>query len=407
MSYFEKTQVIFNQANESALGTLEVSELDFIFQGDFKYGTNTQLWSTGVTSGAGATVDTSSGRLRIQSGSDAAGYAYITSRRIMRYRAGQGTLTRFTPLFTAGIANNIQIWGIGSLSANLPYDGYFFGYNGTSFGLVHYIAGTPTWTAQASWNGDTMNGSGGSGITWDPTKGTPVMIKYPYLGYGNIFFYVQNPTTGAWILVHTIRYANTLATIQLNNPGLQVMGFTLNSGNTTNQTMYLGSVGVAISGTRHYNNPRWATDSNKSGITTENCLLNLKNCTSYNGNTNRGMVRFNSVSFGITTNTLCIVRLKIGVTIGGSPSYATISGTTADQGATITSGNSICSVDVAGTTVTTGTFLFSASCGQTGSQTVDLTSFDLFLAPGEIATWSAFGSASTAVALSVNWSEDV
>lgn len=406
MTYIENEA--FPASMLTAFGTLETAELEPIFQSDFVYGLNTQRWNTATVSGTGAAVDTDARRLRIQSGTDGAGYAYITSKIVIRYRAGQGNVFRATPIFATGTANNTQLWGIGSIASNVPYDGYFFGYNGTTFGIVHYIAGTPTWVARASWNGDKVDGTAGTSFNWNPAYGTPVQIKYPYLGYGNILFQVQNPTTSQWVTVHTIKYANTTATTQLANPSLQVMGFILNSGNTSNLIMYMGSVSVFLSGARSFiSNPKWAADNNKSGITTETCLLNIRNCTTFNGVTNRGVIRLNYLSFGSANNSLSVCRLKLGVTIGGSPSYSTVNGSTADGGVTITSGNSVASVDTAGTTVTGGTYLFNVSVGQNSNISVDLTPLNILIAPGEILTVSGFATASSVLGASVNWSEDI
>lgn len=399
----------FNLANQSAFGTLETAELTPVVQGDWVYGINTQIWSTPVVSGTGATVDTDSSRLRIQSGTASNGYAYIVSRSPVRYRAGEGTLFRITPLFTTGVANNIQLWGMGTISANAPYDGYFFGYNGTSFGIAHYIRGSATWTAQGSWNGDKVDGSAGSSFTWDKTKGTPVMVKYPYLGFGDIFFYVQNPTTGSWINVHTIRYANTVATTQLANPSLHIMGFTLNSGNTTNVTMYSGSVGAFISGVRSFiGNPRWGMDNNKASITTETNILSIRNATTYNGVANRGMIRLSFVTFAASAaNGIAALRFKVGVTLGGTPAFTPISGSTADNGVTITSGNSIASYDTAGTTVTGGTYIGGLICDNPNTTDVGLEQYNVFIAPGETLTLSGFSTISSTIGVCLNWSEDI
>jgi hypothetical protein len=115
MSYFSNVTASFNPANNSAFGTLETAELTPTFQGDFVYGLNTQLWAAGVVNGTGATVDTDAARLRIQSGTASGGYAWIQPKRPARYRAGQGTVARFTPLFTTGVANNVQLWGMGTI----------------------------------------------------------------------------------------------------------------------------------------------------------------------------------------------------------------------------------------------------------------------------------------------------
>ena len=401
--------VYFDSSNQSAFGTLETAELTPVFQGDFVYGLNTQMWKTASTSGTGAAVDTNESRLRIQCGTSSTSYAYIQTVRPARYRAGQGTLARFTPLFTAGAASNIQAWGMFNIASNALYDGYGFGYNGTSLGVVHYVRGTPAWTAQGSWNGDKCDGSAGSSFTWNATLGTPAMIKYPYLGYGDIMFYLQNPTTGTWILCHTIRYANTVATTQLSNPTLSFTGFTANSGNTTNKTMYCGSVGVFISGVRDFvGNPQWSIDNNKSGITTENNIVSIKNATTYNGITNTGLIRLNSISLGSSAASgIAVVRLKKGVTLGGSPSYTTVNGTTADGGVTITSGNSIASYDTAGTTITGGTYIYSISVDNPDTSIVDLLPYDIYIAPTEVLTVSAYSSVSSTISVSVNWSEDI
>jgi len=393
----------FNQANQSAFGTLETGELTPVIQGDWVYGINNQIWLTPVVSGTGATVDTNLSRLRIQSGTNASGYAYIMSRKPARYRAGQGTMFRITPVFTAGVTNNIQLWGMGSIISNAPYDGYFFGYNGTVFGIVHYNRGTPSWVAQVNWNGITLP------FSWDPTKGTPVMIKYPYLGYGDAFFYVQNPLSGAWVLVHTIRYANTSATTELANPSLRVIGFTANSGNTTNVTMYSGSVGVFISGSRLFiSNPRWCMDSIKTAVTTEENIISIRNATTYNGVENRALLRLSYISFGSSAaNGISIIRFRTGATLGGTPSFSPINGSTSDNGVTITNGNSIASYDVAGTTVANGTYSSCITLDNPNSQVFNLEPFELYIAPGETITISSYSSISSTVGVGINWSEDI
>lgn len=368
----------------------------------------------GVTNGTGASVDTDGGRLRIQSGTSATGYAYIMSRRPLRYRPGQGNVLRFTPIFTAGVADNIQIWGIGIITNDAVVDGYFVGYNGTSFGICRYNGGSPNWTYQASFNGDTLDGNGASGININKTYGTPWMIKYPFLGFGDIFFYAQNPTTGEWILAHVIRYANTTNAIQISNPTLTFMGYTLNSGNTSNMTMYCGSVGAFISGIRTFvGNARYGIDNSKTGITAETNIVTLKNAITFNTVANKGLMRLQSLSLSATAvnGTTVTVRLKTGVVLGGTPAFSTINGTTADNGCTITSGNSIATYDTAGTTVTGGNYIYNINCSAgnngSGGAFVDLIPYEIFIAPGEQLTISASSANNAGVGISVNWSEDI
>ena len=475
-------QIAFDPSNQSAFGTLETAELTPVFQGDFVYGLNNQIWEThyyftvtspasppavgdiytnnngnfaidyssgsvlicdgtsdpaasgnlardygsrtnpivfsafsskvGFTFGTGASVDTDSSRLRIQSGTSSTSLAYIQSRRPIRYRAGQGQVIRMTPIFGTGVVNNTQSWGVGFVSGSAIYDGYFFENSGSSFGIGHYIRGVANRTVQSAWNGDKCDGSSGTSFTYDPTKGTPVMIKYPYLGFGDIEFFMENPSNGRWVLVHTIQYANTVNTTQVSNPTLFLIGFNSNYGNTINKIMYCGSVGAFISGERSFtSNPKWAIDSTKTNPTTETSIVTLKNCSLYNGVVNRGMMRLHSITVALSGpgNQYGIVRLKIGSVIGGSPSFTPINGTATDTGvaSVLTSANSIVAYDTAGTTVTGGNLIFNTTIGTTGQVFCDLFPYEFFVAPLEILTISGFVSANAVLTVTINWSEDI
>lgn len=414
MSYSLKQLVQFEPSNLSPFGTFEVGELTPVIQMDFIYGINSQ---TGLaTTANSATVDTNLGRLRLQSGTNSAGSGIFNSRNVAKYRAGQGMVARFTGVFATGTANNTQTIGVGS-----SVDGYFFGYNGTAFGILHRNSGTGslvnTWINQTAWNGDKCDGTGASAFTINPQLGNLMMIKYPYLGYGDVTFFIQDPVTSRFLLVHTIRYANTATTTQASNPSIFFYAQNLNSGNTTNLTMYVGSASVFISGKRSFiGNPKWATNNSKTGITAETVIFNLRNATTYNTVTNRGFIRLNSITIGATAVAASIItiKLKMAATIGGSPSFTTIDGTTGDAGVTITSGNSIASVDTAGTT-SGGNYIFNLTVGVGGGATtdggnstvLDLTPYEIFIAPAE--TLSVTGTATTTagIAVGLSWSEDI
>jgi hypothetical protein len=388
-------------ANLGAFGDLETMELMPLCQLSFATGLREQLLTTSTANSA--TVDVNTGRLRLQTGTNAAGSAVAFSTKPVSYRPGQGITARYTPFWVGGAASSTQIAGMGN-----SVDGYFFGYNGTSFGICYRANSVDTWTAQASWNGDTCDGNGASGFDLDPSKGVPMMIKYPYLGHGNVRFYIQNPATSLWILAHTIRYADTSALPQLTNPCLSFYAHSVNSGNTSNLIGYVTCVGVFMDGPRVYLGPQFGTENNKSGITTETNILSLRNATTVNGVANRGLMRLRQVSIATTGNTSIVtLRVKRGVTVGGSPSFAAISGTTADSGVTITSAQSTASVDTAGTTITGGTTIYNASISNSTGNVFDLTPFDIYIAPGETLTFSGAASASAVISVTVNWQEDI
>lgn len=394
--------VTMGGASVSAFGDLITAENTPLVQMNFVYGTNTQT-GTSITANS-ATVDTNAGRLRLQTGVNVAGSAIFSSRRPAQYRPGQGMTTRFTCAFTTGAANSTQIVGFGTST-----NGYFFGYNGVNFGVLHRNNGSDTWTAQTAWNGDKCNGSGVSGFTIDSTKGNVFQIRYPFLGYGVITFWILNPVTATWILCHTIQYPNSTATLQLSNAQLYFYTQALNSGNNTNLTMYVGSVAALLSGALSFvGNPKWTYDNSKT-VTAETSMFGLRNCTTYNGVTNRAIMRLNQLSIAGGNNNatgIAVCRLRIGATLGGVPAYTPINGSTADNGVTLTSANSIASADTAATTSTGGSYIFGTTFNVVGNITVDLSSYSLFVAPGEVLTCGVYSSTSALNSVVLNWSED-
>lgn len=414
MSYFPKTSVLFEPSNQSAFGTLETGELTPVFQTDFIHGINSQT-GVAVASGVAATATTNAGRLALTSGTGVAGSATYRSRRPCKYRAGQGMMARFTPVYAAPIASHRQLFGAGNED-----DGYLIGYEGLAFGIRHRNnAGSDAWIAQADWNGDKCDGTGASGFNWQPQNGygVPVMIKYPFLGYGNIMFFVQSPVTGEWILAHMIRYANTLAMVQISNPNLFFWAENINDGNTTTKTTYCGSVGMFLSGVRSFVScPKRGTDQTVTTIdATERAILHIKNATTYNGVTNRSLIRLQGVSVAARNASAQIItlRFRIGATWGGTPpaTFAVIDadGSSVDQGNTITTGNTISSRSIdASITPTGGHMPYNLVIATEGGGAFDLTPLDLFISPGEILSISAVASSSVGfVGVGLNWVEDI
>lgn len=389
-------------ASVGAFGDLITSENTPLLQFDFVYGINSQQGTTSIVDTGVA--DTDAGRLRLQTGTGATGSAIFESKKAIKYRAGQGVTTRFTYAFATGTANSVQ--GVGP---GYSQNGYFFGYNGADFGVLHRNGGVDTWVAQGSWNGDKCNGTGTSGFTINPQLGNVFQVRYPYLGYGVISFWILNPATARWVLAHSIQYPNTTTATQITNPSLSMYAFMTNTGNTSNLIGYSGSMAALLTGQRSFvGNPKYAFDNNKATVTAETNLFSLKNATTYNGVANRGQLRLNSLAFGTNaTNAATVIRLRIGATLGGTATYTAINGTTADNGVTITSGNSITSVNTVHTTSTGGVLYFALSNNGQSSVVIDLTQYELVVAPGEILTVAGFSTASATMSASLTWSEDI
>lgn len=381
-----------------------------IINGSFIHGLNNQIVTAGTPLNS-ASADSNNGRLRLQTGTNSAGAAAVVSKKPMRYREGEGILLRYTAAFTTCVANSTQLVGAAnytSSASNTDFvDSVLTGCNGASFGILYRNNSSDTFIAQTSFNIDKINGTGKSGFNIDYTKGNIYQVQYPFLGYGDILISVQNPDTGLLIPVHRIKYANTSTAIEFTNPNLSFYALVKNSGNTTNLTTYVGSFAGFITGERKFLGANFSTAHRKTTITTRTNIFSLKMATSLNGAVVKGITRLRSCSFACDGgNDSCHFEIVKDTTLGGTPSYAPVSGSTADNGATLTSANSAISVDTAGTTLTGGTIQFNASAARNTGYSMDFTGYDLYIVPGETFTVAITGDASLNGRAACNWNED-
>jgi hypothetical protein len=80
----------------------------------------------------GGSITTANGDFILQTGTSVGGYGVLWSKRPMVYVPGIGAECRVTGRFTSPVANSLQAVGMFS-----TVNGMFFGYNGTSFGVMH------------------------------------------------------------------------------------------------------------------------------------------------------------------------------------------------------------------------------------------------------------------------------
>lgn len=118
----------------STFGNLLVVTNNPVAQGDFVYGIPSRTFTT--SSFAGATVGHSSGTVELESGTNTSGSATVQLRRTLKYRPGQGSKMMATALYDTPSAGNAQFVGVGNAEC-----GYFIGYFGTSFGILHSETG--------------------------------------------------------------------------------------------------------------------------------------------------------------------------------------------------------------------------------------------------------------------------
>ncbi len=351
-----------------------------------------------ITTANGGTVTASDQLAVCTSGNTNGGSAILQSLRQLVYRPGQGGLARITALFQSGVANTIQIAGLGSTT-----NGYFFGYNGSVFGILHRNGGVDTWIPKTSWNQDVMDGSlstsNPSGMLLNPTFGNIYQIKYQYLGFGNIRFYVENPASSEFAIVHTIKYSNTNTSTNLTNPTMQLYWQALCNSGGVGVTVKTGSGALFIEGIRQFLGPRYGIDNNKSGVSTLTNIITLKCVSTYNSLNNLSQVRIRNISAASAnsgTAGISVLQVIINPTLGGTPSYTNID-----------SLYSTIQYDTAGTTVSGGIVIFNTSYASNGNMFMDVTELGLIINPSSIMTFAVKSTQNTTASISVCWSEDI
>jgi hypothetical protein len=389
------TRPLLPASGMDVTGAASVSERTPIICVSFNYSVlNTEL-TTNVVNTTG-TVTQADSMAVLSTGVDAAGSASLRSRDSARYIGGEGLVSSYSAIFSAGAVDSKQIIGLGN-----SVDGLFFADVDGVFGILHRLSGSDSiFVPQASWSEDPCDGTGPSGLVLDPTKGNVYASSFLWHGFGPIFFFVSDGQR--FVLVHVIQYSNLNTVPHLTNPNLPFFAQVINSGNTSDIVLRCASAGVFVqgkdaSGSLPSVGVRGCRSNTKSAITAETNLFTIRNkASNVYGGTNTSAVRIKltglrvSASAGGAAN---IFRLVKNATLGGSPSFADFDAAT-----------SALDVDVAGTTVAGGRERYAQSLNNNANDSIDLSPYNIVLNPGDTFTVSGSGSTSTLFA-SLSWIE--
>ncbi len=380
------------QKPSSAFGDLRTIELTPQVQVTFPYSISSDLVDTEGLNGG--TITQASSMAFLKTGTNIAGSAKMSTRKILKYRAGLGALARFTGLFTTGVDDSTQIIGVGD-----TLDGFFFGYVGSVFGIIVRRNGIDDFTPQTSWNIDDMDGNDGisnpSNMLLDQTKINVFEIQFQWLGAGQIDFHIENPLTGHFTPVHRVKYANQNTIPSVLNPSFPLCAFVENTGNTTDLTLKTASLSGFCEGKSIMTGPL-RTFGNTKTHSTETALFSLRNKTIFQGITNRISCFVKKLTTGNDVNKLSEFRIYRNTTLGGTPSFTDID-----------ANNSPIEVDTAGTTVTGGTIIFEGVVGKDNGVDFDLTDIEVDIRPGDTITITSASASSEAMRASAIWREDI
>lgn len=414
---------VYIEGPSNTFGALDVSTITPQGQGDFVHGVSDKIFTTG--SFTSPSVTATNGMASVTTGTAPTSWSQVALRRGVKYRPGQGSVGRITALYDTPVANNYQLVGLGNNEC-----GYFIGYQGTDFGILHQEtsqveiraltvttgAGTETVTVtldgtavdvdvvggsdtsqtayqlatfgdysqagdagftadvvgsvvyfrarkanststgtysvsgtgivgtfaqtkagtdptltfipQSSFNGDRVDGSGPSGLVLDPQKGNVYQVEYQYLGFGNAKFRVEDPDTGKFIYMHSIKNANNRTTPVLKDPNSLLVAECYNVGNTSAVTLKTVSMGSFIDGVVRKLDPKFArsfawTSLNSAGNIRPLALIKADSV--FNGETSYG--EFDLLRVGGSNeanNQTLTVSLYVGAEIEDDVNYVNV-----------------------------------------------------------------------------------
>ena len=281
-----------------------------------------------------------------------------------------------------------------ALSDSAKSGAYTFSSATATGSLAQVTAGvtkTSTHIAQGSWNGTTPSG-------FDPTKGNVYQIKFQYLGFGNIEYYIEDPDTGKFVKCHTIKYAGANTTTSLSNPSMHIGLYAVSLGSTTDLTVKSGSLAGFVEGFEgRTRNPRAEEFTQTIGTSAYTNILTIRNTRHYGGLINQQEITPDYLILSNEGAKNCEIEVRGNATPGGDTDFQDI-GT-----------NLLADIDTSAVTMTGGRFLLGASIGGGDSVTIDLTKLRIRIPPTLKLSVSGklTSGASAPVTATLIWYEDL
>lgn len=177
-----------------------------------------------ISAAGGATASMASGKATFQTGAGATSSIRAKTFTNILYTPGFEVYSIFTVTFTQPTSvNSSQFVGLWDET-----EGFYVGYNGTTFGSAVMTGGVQTFTDRSAWNSDLLDGSINSAFT---RNGIPEAInlnninlfrvRFGWLGVAPIFYEVISPD-GNWVTFHKILQPNTSTNPSIQNPNLPI-----------------------------------------------------------------------------------------------------------------------------------------------------------------------------------------
>jgi hypothetical protein len=285
----------------------------------------------------------------------------------------------------------------GSFSVSFPTSGVA----GAFTEVVAGALGTTNVILQTAWNVDRMNGAGGafnpSGLTLDPTKINVYEIKMQYLGGGAVECYIENSDTGAFVLVHRIKYANLNTIPSLKNPGMPFQASSRNTTNNTAVTIKVSSCALFLQGPRGFLGIKNSKGATLAGVTTAiTPILSIRPGLLFNNKVSTCEI----VPYLLSVSNIGTKGAQIYVyknaTLNNTANFSKLDATT-----------SVAETDTTATSLTGGRVIATLGIGNGNRESINLKDFETYVETNDILTIAAASvTATTDITVGLSWEEE-
>ena len=308
-----------------AFSRLRVSTPVTLFDAQFTYGLAPLVYEP-ITAEANATIThdaTDRCALMTFASTPINGKAYAQTYDYFRYQPGKSQLIFVTFNMIETKADTLKFAGYSDGS-----NGIEFQLNGTQPRLMLYSDTNHGDEAvnQSSWNLDTMDGNGASGITMDFTKVQILVIDFQALYVGRVR--VGFDIGGIVYYVHQFTHANTDPSPYIQTANLPIRcGMTCSA--TVSTTMKFICCSVISDGGQDdvtgYSFSQEGTVTAGSGTATH--ILSIQPRTTFNSIANRSKFVLESIDFIVTGNSPISWKLVLGQALSGTTDFNNVNTT--------------------------------------------------------------------------------
>jgi hypothetical protein len=210
-----------DNAGGDAFGRSRVSEPETLFDSKLTHNKEPLLWDEELETGSGITSTHSTAKANVILASTLNTAGKFTRQTFQRFNYQPGKSQQII------MTGNLDISGGGTgVQRRIGYfdddNGLFFEDDEGTIKVVQRssVSGSPvdTKVAQSSWNIDTMDGTGTSGVTIDWTKSQIFVIDFQWLGVGRVRFGLE--VDGVLYIVHEFLNTNAIEGVYMSTPNL-------------------------------------------------------------------------------------------------------------------------------------------------------------------------------------------